>query len=168
MTPGAEPAMGRRSLLRAAGGVALFGAVSGGASGVAQAKDYRSRREALDGLDSLAAVCRTRLGALKGARREADVIVPRFLDALQKHHSVRESVRRRFSLSPGEDQSPSDGDVDAGLIELRQSLDDLMVAYAETLPVFADSKVVSRLAVDMVEVSRLKTVIDLWATGEGA
>jgi hypothetical protein len=58
------------------------------------------------------------------------------------------------------------GEVDADLTALRQSLDDLMIAYAESLPVFGDSNTVSRLAVDMVEVSRLRTVIDLWVTAE--
>ena len=43
-----------------------------------------------------------------------------------------------------------------------------MTAYAESLPVFADSNTVSRLAVDMVEVSKLRTVIDLWVTAEEA
>ena len=60
------------------------------------------------------------------------------------------------------------GEAEADLPGLRQALDDLMIAYAESLPVYGESKVVSRLAIDMVEVSRLRTVIDLWAAGEGA
>ncbi len=63
----------------------------------------------------------------------------------------------------------SDTDVATMLARLGyDSLDDLMTAYAESLPVFGDSRTVSRLAVDMVEVSKLRTVIDLWAVAEEA
>ena len=94
--------------------------------------------------------------------------ISRFLSALQKHRATREDVRRRFALPAGKDPGSQLGTVDDDLAGLRQSLDDLMVAYAESLPVFADSKVVSRLAVDMVAVSKLRTVIDLWVETEAA
>jgi hypothetical protein len=131
-----------------------------------EAKDYASRREALDELDRLAVVCGMRLGAVRGSRAGAEVLVARFLAALQAHRATREDVRRRFSLPEGADPGSQRGGVDPELAGLRQSLDDLMVAYAESLPVFADASVVSRLAVDMVGVSRLRTVIDLWVTAE--
>ena len=51
---------------------------------------------------------------------------------------------------------------------MRQALDDLMTAYAEGLPAMADASTVARLARDMVDVSRLRTVIDLWVESEAA
>ncbi len=162
-----EPGTRRELLARSAALVAAAG-VSAALADLAQAKDYISPREALDELDRLAAACGMRLGALRGARPSADVLVPRFLSALERHRATREDVRRRFSLPRGLDPGSQLGEVDADLIALRQALDDLMIAYAESLPVYGDSKVVSRLAVDMVEVSRLRTVIDLWTVAEGA
>ncbi len=131
-------------------------------------KEYATRREALDELDRLAAVCGMRLGTVGRSREGVSVLVTRFLAALSRHRAAREDVRRRFSLPPGADPGSQAAEVDADLSGLRQSLDDLMIAYAESLPVFGDSKVVSRLAVDMVEVSKLRTVIDLWVSGEAA
>lgn len=131
-------------------------------------KDYASRKEALDALDRLAAACGLRLGAVRRSRTGTDVLVTRFLTALSRHRAVREDVRHRFSLPAGAASGLQAGGVDADLPGLRQSLDDLMTAYAESLPVFADSITVSRLAVDMVEVSKLRTVIDLWVVAEEA
>lgn len=150
-------------------------AVATGAAGgaivsmpVAEAKDYASPREALDELDRLAAVCGMRLGTVRRTRGGAETLVSRFLAGLQKHRTTREDVRRRFSLPKGVDPASQVAEVDADLEGLRQSLDDLMVAYAESLPVFGDSRVVSRLAVDMVDISRFRTVIDLWVETEAA
>ena len=131
-------------------------------------KDYASPPEALDALDGLAAACDRRLGAVRRSRAGADLLVTRFLAALSRHRAVREDVRHRFSLPAGADPGLPAGEVDADLPGLRQSLDDLMTAYAESLPVFGESRTVSRLAVDMVEVSKLRTVIDLWVTAEEA
>lgn len=131
-------------------------------------KDYASRKEALDALDGLAAACGRRLGAVQRSRAGADVLANRFLAALSRHRAVREDVRHRFSLPAGAASGLQAGEVGADLPGLRQSLDDLMTAYAESLPVFGDSRTVSRLAVDMVEVSKLRTVIDLWAVAEEA
>ncbi len=131
-------------------------------------KDYTSRREALDEIDRLAAACGMRLGALRGARSGTELLVPRFLAALDRHRATREDVRRKFALPPGLDPASQVGEADADLPGLRQALDDLMIAYAESLPVYGESNVVSRLAIDMVDVSRLRTVIDLWAVAEGA
>lgn len=133
-----------------------------------EARDYTSKREALDAIDALSAVCGMRLGMVRRARAGADVLAARFLGALQKHRATREEVRRQFSLPPGVDPGSQVGEVDADLEGLRQSLDNLMIAYAESLPVYGDSSVVSRLAVDMVEVSKLRTVIDLWVRAEEA
>ncbi len=127
-----------------------------------------TRREALDELDRLAAGCGMRLGVVRRSRVGSDVLVSRFLAALGRHRATREDVRHRFALPAGADPGSQLGEVDADLSALRQSLDDLMIAYAESLPVFGDSTVVSRLAADMVEVSRLRTVIDLWVTAEEA
>ena len=77
-------------------------------------------------------------------------------------------MRLQFALPRGVDPGSETGSVDAELTGLRQALDDLMIAYAESLPVFADASVVSRLAVDMVEVSKLRTVIDLWVEAESS
>ena len=156
----------RRDLLGR--GAALAGAAIalGGAGRSVQAKDYASRLEALDELDRLAAACGMRLGMVRRSRPGADVLVSRFLGALGRHRATREDARHRFSLPAGADPGSQVGEVDADLSPLRQSLDDLMVAYAESLPVFADSDTVARLAVDMVEVSKLRTVIDLWVTAE--
>ncbi len=131
-------------------------------------KDYASRKEALDALDRLAAACDRRLGAVRRSRAGAEVLVTRFLAALSRHRATRDDVRHRFSLPAGAASGPETGEAEADLPGLRQSLDDLMTAYAEGLPVFADSNTVSRLAVDMVEVSKLRTVIDLWAVAEEA
>jgi hypothetical protein len=158
----------RRELLaRAAALLAAAGLTTAMAPAVL-GKDYTSRREALDEIDRLAAACGMRLGALRGARPGADVLVPRFLAALDRHRATREDVRRSFGLPSGVDPASQVGEAEADLPGLRQALDDLMIAYAESLPVYGESKVVSRLAIDMVEVSRLRTVIDLWAAGEGA
>ncbi|MEO8359821.1 MAG: hypothetical protein ABI672_07310 [Vicinamibacteria bacterium] len=128
--------------------------------------DYASRKDALDEMDRLAAICGMRLGTVQRSRNGVDLLANRFLAALRKQRAVREEVRARFRLSPGTDPGSQVGAVDAELPGLRQALDDLMVAYAESLPVFADASVVSRLAVDMVEVSKLRTVIDLWVESE--
>ena len=156
----------RRDLLGRGAALAAAAIVAGGAGRSVEAKDYASRREALDALDHLAAVCGMRLGVVRRSRAGADVLVSRLLGALGRHRATREDVRRRFSLPAGADPGSQVGEVDADLAALRQSLDDLMIAYAESLPVFGDSSTVSRLAVDMVEVSRLRTVIDLWVTAE--
>lgn len=149
-------------------GAALAAVLGVGSSRVVEAKDYASRREALDAIDRLAAACGMRLGVVRRTRTGAEVLASRFLAALQRHRATREDVRRRFSLAPGVDPGSEVGEVDADLAGLRQALDDLMIAYAESLPAYGDSKVVSRLAIDMVEVSRLRTVVDLWVTAEGA
>lgn len=158
----------RRDLLGGGAALAAAAIVMGGASRSVQAKEYASRREALDELDRKAAVCGMRLDVLRRSRAGADVLTSRFLDALKRHRERREEARRRFSLPAGADPASQLGEVDADLSALRQSLDDLMTAYAESLPIFGDSKVVSRLAADMVEVSKLRTVIDLWVTAEEA
>lgn len=156
----------RRDLLGRGAALAAAAMVMGGARRSVQARDYASRREALDELDRLAAICGTRLGMVRRSRAAADLLASRFLAALERHRATREDVRRRFSLPAGAAPGSPSGEVDADLPALRQSLDDLMIAYAESLPVFGDSTVVSRLAADMVQVSRLRTVIDLWVTGE--
>lgn len=156
----------RRDLLaRAAALLAAAGLTTAMAPAV-WGKDYTSRREALDEIDRLAAACGMRLGALRSARTGADLLVPRFLAALGRHRATREDIRRSFALPPGLDPASQVGEADTDLPGLRQALDDLMIAYAESLPVYGESKVVSRLAIDMVEVSRLRTVIDLWAVAE--
>lgn len=157
----------RRDLLgRGAALAAAAVVMSGAGRSSAHAKDYASRREALDALDRLAAVCGMRLGVVRRSRPGADLLASRFLAVLGRHRATREDARRRFSLPAGADPGSEVGEVDADLPALRQSLDDLMTAYAESLPVFGDSRAVSRLAVDMVEVSKLRTVIDLWVTAE--
>jgi hypothetical protein len=130
--------------------------------------NYATPREALDELDRLAAICGRRLGAVRTSRENAVALSDRFQTALRRHRGTREDARRRFALPPGPDPRSQAGDADGDLAGLRQSLDDLMVAYAETLPAFRDARTVSRLAVDMVEVSKLRTVIDLWVEGEAA
>jgi hypothetical protein len=166
MTPTSLAGTTRRDLIHGTAALAAAVLVTGGAGRSVHAKDYASRREALDELDRLAAACGMRLGVVRRSRAGADVLVSRFLGALRRHRATREDVRRRFSLPSGADPGSQVGEVDADLTALRQSLDDLMIAYAESLPVFGDSNTVSRLAVDMVEVSRLRTVIDLWVTAE--
>jgi hypothetical protein len=159
---------GTRRDLFSRGALLAVAAILGAGPRAVEAKDYASPREALDEMDRLAAVCGMRLGTVRRSRGSAIVLVARFLTALEKHKATREGVRRRFTLPRGEDPASEVGTVDDDLPGLRQSLDDLMIAYAESLPVFADSKVVSRLAVDMVEVSKLRTVIDLWVEAEAA
>lgn len=164
---GKAGAVTRRGLIE---GGALFtaAAILGATVENAVARDYLSRREALDDLDRLAAACGMRLGRLRSARASAGLLATRFLADLQRYHANRDRVRRRFGLPAGLDPASQSGEVDAGLEGLRQALDDLMIAYAESLPVFGDAQVVSRLAIDMVDVSRLRTVIDLWIDAEKA
>jgi hypothetical protein len=167
MPVGCDGEAARRDLL-SRGALVAVTAILGARPRAVEARDYASRREALDEMDRLAAVCGMRLGTVRRSRGSAGVLVSRFLTALEKHKATREDVRRRFALPRGEDPGSQVGTVDDDLPGLRQSLDDLMIAYAESLPVFADAKVVSRLAVDMVEVSKLRTVIDLWVESEMA
>ncbi len=154
--------------------ISTGGAILAAASGLTalpfsvQAKDYTSRREALDELDRLAIDCGMRLGVVRRSRTSANTLAARFLSALSRHRANRDEVRRRFALPRGADPAEQMAEVDGDLPGLRQALDDLMIAYAESLPVFGDSLVVSRLAIDMVEVSRLRTVIDLWVETEVA
>lgn len=155
----------RRDLVAQAGALLAAATVLGGFPRSAEARDYTSRG-ALDELDRLASVCGMRLGAVRRSRASAEFLAARFLTALLRHRATRDDVRRRFALPPGVDPASQVGSVDDDLTGLRQALDDLMVAYAESLPVFGDSRVVSRLAADMVEVSKLRTVIDLWAEAE--
>jgi hypothetical protein len=157
----------RRGVLSRAAVALVAGGLLAPAATV-RAKDYASRREALDDIDRLAAACGIRLGALGGARPGARNLVVRFLAALEGHRATREEVRTRFGLPRGLDPASQVGEAEAGLEGLRQALDDLMIAYAESLPVYGDSFAVARLAECMVEVSRLRTVIDLWAVSEGA
>lgn len=157
----------RRDLL--SGGVLLSAATLIGASSLpSEAKDYTSRLEALDDLDRLAAACGMRLGMLRASRRSAEALVTRFLADLRRYQTQRNEARRRFGLGRGLDPSTQIGTVDGDLPGLRQALDDLMIAYAETLPVLGDSALVSAFAIDMVDVSRMRTVIDLWVEAEGA
>jgi len=158
----------RRDLVLRGAALAAAALVLGGGSRSVEAKDYATRREALDELDRLAGSCRARLERVRGSRAAAEELVSRFLSVLRRHRATREDVRRRLALPAGVDPAPASGDVDADLGGLRQSLDDLMVAYAESLPVFGDSHVVSLLAVEMVAVSKLRTVIDLWVAREEA
>ena len=154
----------RRALLA---GACAMGVVSVATPRVVRAKDYASRRELFDDLDRLSAVCGMRLGALGRERSNAAVLVSRFLAALERYRATREDSRRRFGLPGGVDPGSMAEPVDGDLKGLRQALDDLMVAYAEGLPALGDAGVVARLAADMVDVSRLRTVIDLWAVSEG-
>lgn len=155
----------RRDWLRSGIAAAV---IAGMSTGGADAKDYGSRREALDDMDRLAAVCGMRLGMIRAARSGSGLLVTRFLDALRAHRATRERLRERFGLAPGKDPGEVMGAVDADLAGLRQALDDLMNAYAEGLPVFGNADAVAKLARDMVEVSRLRTVIDLWVVAEAA
>lgn len=129
---------------------------------------YANGREALDAIDRLAAVCGMRLGAVGRERRDASLLATRFLATLNRHRATRDDARRRLALPAGVDPATQVGAVDGDLAALRQALDDLMVAYAEGLPLLGDASLVSRLAADMVEVSRLRTVVDLWAEAEAA
>jgi hypothetical protein len=158
----------RRVLLLKAASLLSIGAALSGASTTAEAKDYATRREALDELDRLAAICGMRLGELRRSRSGSDLLAARFLNELSRQRRTRDEMRRRFGLPRGLDPASQMDVVSADLKELRQALDDLMVAYAESLPIFGDSHAVSRLAVDMVAVSRLRTVVDLWAEAEDA
>lgn len=135
---------------------------------MAAGSGYASRREAFDALDRLAGGCGMRLGVVGRERTDAQVLVPRFLAALTRHRATRDDARRRLALPAGIDPATQTGVVDGDLAALRQALDDLMVAYAESLPLIGDASLVSRLAVDMVEVSKLRTVVDLWAEAEAA
>jgi hypothetical protein len=157
----------RRRLIEG-GAVLTAAAILGASTGKAQARDYVSRREALDDLDRLAALCGMQLGRVRSARASAELLTTRFLADLKRYQSNRDAVRRRFGLPAGLDPASQMAEVEGGLKELRQALDDLMIAYAESLPVFGDAQVVSRLAIDMVDVSRLRTVIDLWVEAEAA
>ena len=168
MAPVIENTESRRSLMSRAAALIVAAGLSTAAAPVALGKDYASRREALDEIDRLSAACGVRLGALRGARSGADVLATRFLAALDRHRALREEVRSRFGLPRGVDPASHVGEADADLPGLRQALDDLMIAYAESLPIYGDSEVVARLATSMVEVSRLRTVIDLWVVAEGA
>jgi hypothetical protein len=163
-----EKSGARREWLKAAGVViGGVGLVAGGAREI-WAKDYASRLQALNELDRLAAVCGMRLGALRRSRTSAGPLAARFLAALSRHRATRNEVRLEFALPPGKDPALELGSVDEGLVGLRGSLDELMNAYAESLPAFGNARVVSRLAIDMVEVSKLRTVIDLWVEAEAA
>jgi hypothetical protein len=156
----------RRDLLRGSAALATAAILLGGTGRAVHARDYASRREALDELDRLAAVCGLRLDRIRRSRAGADALVASFLITLERHRATCRDVRRHFSLPAGAEPGPPPGEVDADLVALRQALDDLMVAYAESLPVFGDAHTVSRLAVDMVEVSKLRTVIDLWVSAD--
>ena len=129
---------------------------------------FASRREAFDALDRLAAVCGMRLGVVGRERADARLLATRFLATLSRHRATRDDARRRLALPAGADPATQTGVVDGDLTALRQALDDLMVAYAESLPLIGDASLVSRLAVDMVEVSKLRTIVDLWAEAEAA
>ncbi|MBP6702138.1 MAG: hypothetical protein KA385_01445 [Vicinamibacteria bacterium] len=157
----------RRRLIEG-GALLTAAAILGASTGKAVAKDYVSRREALDDLDRLAALCGMRLGRVRSARASAERLTTRFLSDLRRYQANRDDVRRRFGLPAGLDPATQMAEVEGDLRELRQALDDLMIAYAESLPVFGDAQVVSRLAIDMVDVSRLRTVIDLWVEAEAA
>lgn len=135
---------------------------------MAAGSGYASRREAFDALDRLSAACGLRLGAVGRERADAQVLVPRFLASLSRHRATRDDARRRLALPAGVAPATGAGVVDGDLAALRQALDDLMVAYAESLPLIGDASLVSRFAADMVDVSRLRTVIDLWAEAEAA
>lgn len=135
---------------------------------MAAGSGYASRREAFDALDRLSAVCGMRLGVVGRERSDASLLATRFFATLNRHRATRDDARRRLALPVGVDPATQTGVVDGDLAALRQALDDLMVAYAESLPLIGDASLVSRLAVDMVEVSKLRTIVDLWAEAEAA
>ena len=66
----------RRRLIEG-GALLTAAAILGASTGKAVAKDYVSRREALDDLDRLAALCGMRLGRVRSARASVQSATPR-------------------------------------------------------------------------------------------
>lgn len=158
--------MARRDLFAGVSALAALHALGSVSPVDVLARDYVSAGEALDDLDRLASLCAMRLEAVRRDRHEADLLVSRFLSSLNEQRKTLDDVRRRFALPGPPDSPPVTEEIDSSLPDLRQALDDLMIGYAESLPAYGDAAVVSRLALDMVAVSRLRTVIDLWVVAE--
>jgi len=166
MAPAGLEEKARRDLFAGVSALAALHALGSVSSVDVLARDYVSAREALDDLDRLASACVVRLEAVRRDRPNAEVLVTRFLSTLEAQGKTLDEMRRRFALPGPPDSTALKEEVDSALPDLRQALDDLMIGYAESLPAYEDAAVVSRLAVDMVAVSRLRTVIDLWVVAE--
>jgi hypothetical protein len=166
MAASASTGSARRELLAAA---ALLPALLLQARRAA-ATDYASAAEALAAIDALAAEADERLERLGAEARGARVLADSLRRDLRRHLEERGSLRQRLRLGPG--AASGEGRRGGGVADrldleaLREVLEKLAYACAESLPVLDDPFAVRVLAGQMVDVSRHLALVKLWIEAE--
>lgn len=126
-----------------------------------------TRRQLLDHLDALETAASGAVATLARRDSESAYLVTRFQEVYKAHRSNRMRWRSRFSASHSSSDAQASLATDAlTLNEVRDRLDELMNAYADGMPLLANSAAVAEFARMMVEISKQRTVVDVWATSE--
>jgi hypothetical protein len=135
----------------------------------AEAPERTDVRELLTRLDRLSASLDDRLAALAHALPIAAAFAESARGDLLRHRRERTAlaVARGVATEPPP-RSTTDVDRPRSLPFLKTALEELMHAHAEGLPhALGDPELVQRLADQMVDLSRLATVVALWIEKEG-
>lgn len=124
------------------------------------------RREFFDDLDRLERLCANATEPLRGTSPESRRLVESFEATWRRHRAARARWRATFGLRPAGGDLGVEAEPDLTLPDVLQRLDDLMNRYAEGLPTLGRAAAVDAFARQMVEISRQRTVIDLWIRAE--
>jgi hypothetical protein len=125
--------------------------------------------ELLGELDRLAAPLDDRLAALAHALPAAATFAESARADLVRHRRERAALAAARGLAVDAPVHPAAVvDRPRSLPVLKAAIEELMHAHAEGLPrALGDAELVQRLADQMVDLSRLATVVDLWIEKEG-
>ena len=156
-----SPTLRRRGLLKA---LALLPAAALRPV-VAEATDYADAPDVFSAIDRLEADVDARLRAIAREQPAAREFAQSVLEDGERHRRRRGQLRRQLGLAPApEPTGPTSPD--RTLEGLRSALEALAYAHAEGLPALGDPHAVDVLAHDMIDVSRQRTVVDLWISLE--
>jgi hypothetical protein len=126
--------------------------------------EYASAGAVFEAIDRGAAEVAARLAAIVKALPSAAEFARSARADLDRHRASREALRHRLRLPAG--ARIEAGASDASLEGLRGALEALTFAHAEGLPALDSALAVDALARDMVDCSRLLTVVILWIDTE--
>jgi hypothetical protein len=130
---------------------------------MAAASAVVSLRERMDALDELELEVRGQLAALPEAR--GDDLAASGLRTLGRLRRERGALRRSFELLPARPAAAAPERA-PDLVALRESLADLVYAYADLLAGVNGAEPVGRLVEHLKAVSRLLAVVELWIDEE--
>ena len=132
----------------------------------AEATDYAGPEQVFEAIDRLEADVAARLDAIARALPSAQAFAGSVQVEQRRQRAERGNLRRRLGLSEVQrrDAAPS---TDTSLEGLRAGQEALVYAHAEGLPALGDPFCVDVLAHQMVQNSRILTVIQLWIESEG-